>query len=167
MTDTRPVLPSLESLPFAHDREKAWRMIFEHGRVAITNTGTYFLSGADAVEAAAKNPGVFSSRDAFDIVGSPFPMVPIAFDPPEHTRFRRVLDKFFSPRAMAEREPELRRQVGALIDDILAGDGTCDAMRDFAIPFPSQVFLTLFGPATGRPRPADFVEGRGPGVLGQ
>jgi cytochrome P450 len=140
-----PALPPLESLPFAHDRDAAWRMLLAFGKVAVSDAGVYFLSGADVVEEAATNPELFSSQGAFDLFGSPFPMVPIAFDPPEHSRYRRVLDKFFGPRKMAELAPELRKQVGELIDQITASGDSCEAMSALAIPFPSQVFLTLFG----------------------
>ena len=140
-----PALPALETLPFAHDRDAAWHMLLAPGKVAVSDAGVYFLSGADVVEEAARNPELFSSQGAFDLVGSPFPMVPIAFDPPEHTRFRRVLDKFFGPRRMAERAPELREQVGKLIDQIMAAGSSPEVMSALAIPFPSQVFLTLFG----------------------
>jgi cytochrome P450 len=140
-----PALPALETLPFAHDRDAAWHMLLAPGKVAVSDAGVYFISGADVVEEAATHPELFSSQGAFDLVGSPFPMVPIAFDPPEHSRFRRVLDKFFGPRHMAERAPELRKQVGELIDQIRAAGGSCEVMRALAIPFPSQVFLTLFG----------------------
>jgi cytochrome P450 len=146
-----PALPALDSLPFAHDREAAWHMLLAPGKVAVSDAGVYFLSGADVVEEAATHPEVFSSFGAFDLVGSPFPMVPIAFDPPEHTRFRRVLDKFFGPRRMAERAPELRKQVGELIDQIMASGDSSEVMSALAVPFPSQVFLTLFGlPLTDR-----------------
>jgi cytochrome P450 len=140
-----PALPALETLPFSQDRDAAWHMLLAPGKVAVSDAGVYFLSAADVVEAAATNPELFSSQGAFDLVGSPFPMVPIAFDPPEHSRFRRVLDKFFGPRRMAERAPELREQVGELIDQIVAAGGRCEVMTALAIPFPSQVFLTLFG----------------------
>ena len=140
-----PALPRMESLPFAHDRDAAWHTLLASGKVAVSDAGVYFLSAADVVEAAATNPGLFSSQGAFDLVGSPFPMVPIAFDPPEHSRFRRVLDKFFGPRHMAERAPELRKQVGELIAQIRASSESCEVMSALAIPFPSQVFLTLFG----------------------
>src|SRR5246127_476545 len=140
-----PALPALDSLPFAHDRDAAWHMLLASGKVAVSEAGVYFLSGADVVEAAARNPELFSSQGAFDLVGSPFPLVPIAFDPPEHSRYRRVLDKFFGPRHMAERAPELRKQVGELIDQIVASGDSCEVMGALAIPFPSQVFLTLFG----------------------
>ena len=140
-----PALPALETLPFAQDRDSAWHMLLAPGKVAVSDAGVYFLSGADVVEEAARNPELFSSQGAFDLVGSPFPMVPIAFDPPEHSRFRRVLDKFFGPRRMAERAPELREQVGKLIDQIMAAGCNPEVMSALAVPFPSQVFLTLFG----------------------
>jgi cytochrome P450 len=140
-----PALPALETLPFAQDRDSAWHMLLAPGKVAVSDAGVYFLSGADVVEEAATHPELFSSQGAFDLVGSPFPMVPIAFDPPEHSRFRRVLDKFFGPRRMAERAPELRRQVGELIDQIVASGDSSEVMSALAVPFPSQVFLTLFG----------------------
>ena len=140
-----PALPALETLPFSEDRDAAWHMLLAPGKVAVSDAGVYFISGADVVEEAATHPELFSSQGAFDLVGSPFPMVPIAFDPPEHSRFRRVLDKFFGPRRMAERAPELREQVGELIDQIVASGGSSEVMSALAIPFPSQVFLTLFG----------------------
>jgi cytochrome P450 len=140
-----PALPKMESLPFATDRTEAWHMLLAAGKVAVSDAGVYFLNAADVVEQAATSPGLFSSQGAFDLGGSPFPMLPIAFDPPEHTRYRKTLDKFFGPRRMAERAPELRKQVGALIDGIKASGDTCEVMSALAIPFPSQVFLTLFG----------------------
>jgi len=145
MPRTCPAFPPMEAFPFATDRTAAWRMLHDLGEVSVSEQGVYFLTGADAVEAAAKNPEVFSSQGAFAILGSPVPIVPIAFDPPDHTRYRRMLDKFFSPRSMAERESDLRRQAGELIDAIVATGGTCDVVSALAVPFPSQVFLTLFG----------------------
>jgi cytochrome P450 len=133
----------LNDLPFAQDRSRGWRELREAGE--IVNSGTELvLTSAAAVEFAAKNPEIFSSARAFDRLGSPVPLVPIAIDPPEHTRFRRKLDPFFSPKKMKEREPELRRQASELIDTIVA-KGQCEVMADLATPFPSQVFLTLFG----------------------
>jgi cytochrome P450 len=134
---------NINDLPFANDRSRAWRELREGGE-AVTSGEEVVLTSAAAVEFAAKRPQIFSSAKAFDVLGSPVPLVPIAIDPPDHTRFRRMLDPFFSPKKMAEREPELRRQAGELIDAIVA-KGECEAMADLATPFPSQVFLTLFG----------------------
>jgi len=134
---------NINDLPFAQDRSRAWRELREAGE-AVSSGEEIVLTSAAAVEFAAKRPDVFSSARAFDRLGSPVPLIPIAIDPPEHTRFRRMLDPFFSPKKMAEREPELRRQAGELIDAIVAA-GECDVVPDLATPFPSQVFLTLFG----------------------
>jgi cytochrome P450 len=134
---------NINDLPFATDRSRAWRELREAGE-AVTSGEEIVLTSASAVEFAAKKPEIFSSARAFDRLGSPVPLVPIAIDPPDHTRFRRLLDPFFSPKKMAEREPELRRQAGELIDAVVA-KGECDVVPDLATPFPSQVFLTLFG----------------------
>jgi cytochrome P450 len=134
---------NINDLPFAVNRSRAWRELREAGE-AVSSGEEIVLTSASAVEFAAKKPEVFSSARAFDRLGSPVPLVPIAIDPPDHTRFRRMLDPFFSPKKMAEREPELRRQAGELIDAIVA-KGDCDVVPALATPFPSQVFLTLFG----------------------
>jgi cytochrome P450 len=134
---------NINDLPFAEDRSRAWRELREAGE-AVASGEEIVLTSAEAVEFAAKKPEIFSSAKAFDVLGSPVPLVPIAIDPPDHTRFRRMLDPFFSPKRMAEREPELRRQAGELVDAIVA-KGECEVVADLATPFPSQVFLTLFG----------------------
>jgi cytochrome P450 len=133
----------LNDLPFAQDRSRGWRELREAGEV-VTSGMELVLTSAAAVDFDAKKPEVFSSAHAFDRLGSPVQLVLIAIDPPEHTRFRRKLDPFFRPKKVKEREPELRRQAGELIDAIVA-KGQCEVMADLAAPFPSQVFLTLFG----------------------
>jgi cytochrome P450 len=144
MTDTAlNGTTNINDLPFATDRSRAWRELRDAGE-AVASGEEIILTSASAVEFAAKKPEIFSSARAFDRLGSPVPLIPIAIDPPDHTRFRRMLDPFFSPKKMAEREPELRKQAGELIDAILA-KGDCDVVPELATPFPSQVFLTLFG----------------------
>ena len=135
---------NLNELPFGVDRSRAWRELREAGE-AVSSGDEIVLTSAAAVEFAAKRPEIFSSAKAFDRLGSPVPLIPIAIDPPDHTRFRRILDPFFGPRRMAEREAELRRQAGELIDAIVADGEYCDVVPDLATPFPTQVFLTLFG----------------------
>jgi cytochrome P450 len=106
--------------------------------------GSYLLVSSEDAEFALKHPELFSSKRAFDMAGSPLAMVPIAFDPPEHTRHRRVLQPFFSPRGTASWLPMVRALAGELIDGF-AASGECDLVADLAVPLPAQVFLTLFG----------------------
>ena len=131
-------------LPMADSRTEAYAMLREAGPVARGVRGGYMVVSGAAVEFVLKHPELFSSRQAFDGVGSPLPLVPIAFDPPEHARYRRVLQPFFSPRGVAAWQPMVRAWAGELIDGF-AGRGECDVVTELAVPLPAQVFLTLFG----------------------
>ncbi len=134
----------LDQLPMAEDRTAAYSFLRAAGPVLRTAFGSYLITSAGAAEFALRSPRLFSSRRAFDLVGSPLPLVPIAFDPPEHTRYRRILQPFFSPRGVAAWLPQVRALAGELIDGV-AQRGQCDLVEDLAVPLPAQVFLTLFG----------------------
>src|ERR1700761_2885160 len=127
----------------AADRGVGWKALRDAGRV-VSVDGWYYLSHRDDVLAALRNPELFSSKKAFDVLGAPLPLVPISFDPPEHTRFRKILQPFFSPHTLNEMLPSLQKQAIAIVDEI-AKRSECEVVTDVAIPYPSQVFLTLFG----------------------
>jgi cytochrome P450 len=131
------------NLPMAADRGDGWKTVRDAGRVVFID-GWYYLSHREDVLAALRDPELFSSKKAFDVLGSPIPLVPISFDPPEHTRFRKILQPFFSPHTLKEMLPSLQKQALVLVDEI-AKRGECEVVADVAIPYPSQVFLTLFG----------------------
>jgi cytochrome P450 len=146
--DQQPTIagvPELEwaTLPMAADRGVGWRVLRDAGPVVLMDDW-YYLTHREDVLAALRDPETFSSKKAFDFLGSPLPLVPIAFDPPEHTRFRKILQPFFSPHTLNEVLPSLQQQAVAIVE-AAAANGECDAMADIAIPYPSQVFLTLFG----------------------
>jgi cytochrome P450 len=128
----------------ADSRTAAYAMLRDAGPVIRSPRGAYMIVSSEGVEFALKHPGLFSSKRAFDMAGSPLAMVPIAFDPPEHSRYRRVLQPFFSPRGTASWLPMVRTLAGELIDGF-ATSGECDLVADLAVPLPAQVFLTLFG----------------------
>ena len=137
------VLP-FGDLPMADSRTEAYALVREAGPVIRGPRGRYVVASSEAVEFVLKHPELFSSKRAFDAAGSPLPMVPIAFDPPEHTRYRRILQPFFSPRGTASWLPVVRGLAGELIDGF-AGRGECDLVAELAVPLPAHVFLTLFG----------------------
>ncbi|MBF9033309.1 cytochrome P450 [Rhodobacterales bacterium HKCCE2091] len=69
---------------------------------------------------------------------------PLESDPPEHTRFRRILQSFFTPKRMEAFRPVSE----ALADDLLAtvhASGGGDLAVEVARPLPAQVLLTLLG----------------------
>jgi cytochrome P450 len=154
-----PVCPfRLADVPVGEDRAAGWGMVRDAGEV-VEIDGAVFLTSWAAVEEGARHPEVFSSARAFDTLGSPLPLVPIAIDPPDHVRYRRLLDPFFAPRRLAPLEPRLRTQIGELIDG-LADRPAFDVIADLAVPYPSQVFLTLFGlPLSDRERLLAWKDG--------
>jgi len=102
------------------------------------------LSRLADIEMALKRTEVFSSNmDAVDL-GNIRPMIPLQVDPPEHAKYRRILDPLFTPREMARREPQVTALVNEMIDRF-AGRGECDFHAEFAVPLPCTVFLQLLG----------------------
>src|SRR3984893_4513616 len=102
------------------------------------------LSRLADIEMALKRTELFSSNmDAVDL-GNIRPMIPLQIDPPEHAKYRRVLDPLFTPREMARREPRVTELVNEMIDRF-AGRGECDFHEEFAVPLPCTVFLQLLG----------------------
>jgi cytochrome P450 len=76
-------------------------------------------------------------------------------DPPDHTRLRRLVAKAFTPRRIAEFEPQIRRIADELLDECertaREGDGTVDLIRGYACPLPVAVILEMLGvPAEDR-----------------
>jgi cytochrome P450 len=149
---------SLADAPMEHDRAAGWRFFRDVGEVFQAEDGTWFLTSPEAVSIAHQHPELFASGPAFDMLGSPVPLIPLAIDPPDHLRYRKLLDPMLAPRMINEMESDLRRQVGDLIE-VIAGRGECDVIRDIARLYPTQVFLTLFGlPLEDRDMFIDWVE---------
>ncbi|BBZ43542.1 cytochrome P450 [Mycobacterium parmense] len=102
------------------------------------------LSRLADIEMALKRTELFSSNmDAVDL-GNVRPLIPLQIDPPEHAKYRRILDPLFTPREMARREPRVTELVNEMIDRF-AGRGECDFHEEFAVPLPCTVFLQLLG----------------------
>ncbi|MGO9928497.1 MAG: cytochrome P450 [Mycobacterium sp.] len=102
------------------------------------------LSRLADIEMALKHTELFSSNmDAVDL-GNVRPLIPLQIDPPEHAKYRRILDPLFTPREMARREPLVTELVNEMIDRF-ADRGECDFHEEFAVPLPCTVFLQLLG----------------------
>ena len=138
--------------PMQRDRTAGWRFVRDAGEVFQDVDGTWYLTSLEAVRFAHRNPDIFSSARAFDELGSPVPLIPLAIDPPDHVRYRRVLDQMLAPRVVNALEADLRVQIRDLIA-AFSGQGFCDVVNDIARLYPTQVFLTLFGlPVADRDR---------------
>ncbi|MGD1256967.1 cytochrome P450 [Mycobacterium seoulense] len=126
----------------AADRGVGWKALRDAGPVVFMN-GAYYLTRREDVLAALSEPNLFSAQLALQPPGSPVPVLPSGFDPPEHTRYRKILQPHFSPHALNRFRPVMERHAVEMIA-ALAARTQCDAM-DFARLYPFQVFMDLCG----------------------
>jgi cytochrome P450 len=139
-----------------------------HARVIPAGEGGMLLVHHTDVVAALRDPETFSSDMEAVSLGNVRPLIPLQIDPPEHLKFRKLLDPLFAPREVARLEPEVRRLTGELIDGFIA-DGHVELAGAFAVPLPCTVFLALLGlPAEDLPRFLRIKDGiiRPPGIAG-
>jgi cytochrome P450 len=86
---------------------------------------------------------LFSSRVEMNL-GNVRPLIPLNVDPPQHAKYRKLLDPLFAPKRMDEQEEDITRRVNALIDRFI-DRGECNFTEEFAEVFPTSVFLGLLG----------------------
>jgi cytochrome P450 len=72
------------------------------------------------------------------------PDIPTQIDPPDHGEYRHILNPLLSPPAVAALEPRMRAIATELIDGIIEA-GWCDFLAEFAVPYPTRLFIPLMG----------------------
>jgi cytochrome P450 len=75
-----------------------------------------------------------------DIAG---PLI-IFMDPPRQTRVRNLVSKAFTPRSIAELEPQIRKIAADYLDG-LEGRPRCDIVKEFTAKLPMDVISALLG----------------------
>ncbi|GAA1290105.1 cytochrome P450 [Saccharothrix xinjiangensis] len=68
----------------------------------------------------------------------------LVLNPPEHTRLRRLVAPWFTPRGLRAQEATVERVVEEYLDEV-AERPTFDLVRDFAMRVPIQVIADLLG----------------------
>ena len=137
---------SVFSPDVADDPHPTYRRMRSECPVARSTMGeapVVLISRYEDVNWALRHPEYFTSAGGSLNLGEQ-PLIPLEFDPPEHTKYRRLLSPEFVPREITKLEPEMRRIVRGLIEGV-AGRGSCDFHEEIATPLPSQIFLALMG----------------------
>ncbi|MGY1438533.1 cytochrome P450 [Streptomyces reniochalinae] len=79
---------------------------------------------------------------------TPTPAPPGAFigmDPPEHTRYRKPLNQYFTVRRIRQLEPAIERTTREHLNTMEKTGAPTDLMRAFALPIPVAVISELLG----------------------
>jgi cytochrome P450 len=114
------------------------------GAVVPGAFGGFEVMRRPEVEFALQHPEIFSSAmEAVDL-GQSVPLIPLQVDPPEHAKYRKLLDPIFAPKRMNLIEPDIAKLVNEFMDGFI-DDGSCEFTTALAEPLPSSVFLRLLG----------------------
>jgi cytochrome P450 len=136
---------------------EVWRLLRAEAPVHW-NPGTDAFPGfwsvthyADVV-AVSRDTTTYSSRRGVSMMVDPDDPTPasgagkmlITIDPPQHVRLRRLVNKGFTPRMVAQIEPHVRAITHHIIDEV-APRGACDFVTDIAAQLPLAVICAMMG----------------------
>ncbi|WP_063780804.1 cytochrome P450 family protein [Nonomuraea sp. SBT364] len=150
--------PEILGLMTAADRDAFLTGLAEGGPVRrgryLDGTPIWLVTGYDESVTALTDPR-FSSDvarqsklDVAAAAGLPDDVVPYllrtlgAYDPPDHTRLRRLVSREFTARRVERLRPRVQEITDALLDGL---PGEFDLIERFAYPLPIQVICELLG----------------------
>jgi cytochrome P450 len=142
--------------------QPGYRMLRDSGPVvrlpgvipSRANADAYLVGRHADVVTVLRSPDVFSSRFDAVHIGQVRPLIPLQIDPPDHAKYRKLLDPLFAPRRIALLEDRTRALVSDLVEAV-ADDGGCNYHAAVSEPLPSTVFLELLGLPVSRA--AEFI----------
>jgi len=109
--------------------------------------GSWQVTRAEDIRHVLQNPDTFSSRNIAGfsrLVGQEWDLIPLEKDPPEHGKYRAIMNGVFAPAKITAMEDGVRARAVDLIQ-AFADRGGCEFMEDFARPFPVSIFMQLMG----------------------
>ena len=108
------------------------------------NGGHWMVTRYDLIEGVIRDTATFSNKEIeIPKTESPFVAIPINLDPPEHTAYRKMLMRHFTPRMVAAQDAKMQAWAERLIGNV-AANGHCDFAALGAI-YPVTVFMDIAG----------------------
>jgi cytochrome P450 len=102
--------------------------------------GHWIATRGEDIQWIQESYELFSNAEKNVPKGSFPPMPPITENPPDHTRYRAVLNPYFAKRRVEQNyEPECRAVIVSLIEG-LKPQGHCEFVADFATIAPLKIF---------------------------
>lgn len=133
----RPVLTGVEEMAELRESSPVYWNSF--------GAGFWMLTRYAECREAYQNPEVFGSDSVIVLDPNPgYRWIPTNVAPPEHSRYRQILNPPFSPRSIAAARPRMRELCNRTIDTFIEAGG-CEFVNDFAAVYPTRVFLSIMG----------------------
>ena len=129
------------------DVYSAWKRLHDGPDVVWTpcNGGHWIVTRAEDIKFVQESYQVFS-HEVFTIPrgATKIVMPPLTVDPPEHAKYRNVLNPFFRGHKVLDLEAKVRALTIELIEG-LKPKGSCEFMNDFARIMPVSIFMGIAG----------------------
>ena len=109
--------------------------------------GAWIPTRAHIIREAFQDAARFSSHQnaGFSAMfGEDWPLIPLEIDPPEHMKWRKLLNPLFTPAGVQKMEGKVRSRTVDLIQKI-RDNGGCEFQKEFGGPFPISIFMELVG----------------------
>jgi cytochrome P450 len=144
------------SAEYFDDPSEVYRRLRDEAPVYFSERyGFYALSRFEDVVSAHRDWRAFSSAHGVELSSltkdpefvRSLAMI-IMMDPPEHDRFRALVSRVFTPRAVTALEPMIREVIGGYLDE-LADHDDFDLVQDFSAPFPVEIISRMLGVPDG------------------
>ncbi len=147
--ETTLTAPLLDPEFYAGDPFPLYARLRSEAPVAHNDTlGLWLVSSHAEVVAVSRDPATFCSSKGimtFEIGASyATPPTMMHTDPPDHTRYRDLVQPGFRPSYMRALEDGIRQRARTLVDRIEPGVPV-DIVADLAVPLPLQVISDLLG----------------------
>jgi len=123
--------------------QPGYRKAIEQGGLLEPMDGFKITFSRELTDYVLRHHELFSSNSGLDL-GNVRPLIPLNVDPPEHGKYRKILDPLFAPKQMDAQEADITGRVHHFMDTF-ADRGECDFSEEFAELFPASVFLGLMG----------------------
>ena len=147
LTDSRNFVPGVPHEWFAHLRRHAPAYWHEEtdgpGFWAVTRHGDCVTVNRDAQRFSSYRKGTFLWETPEDQLEQQRLMM-VTMDPPIHTRYRRLVNKGFTPRMIGELQQSIHNVADEIIDGICES-GSADFVIDVAAELPLVVLAELLG----------------------
>ncbi len=117
--------------------------MIEAGGLVFPMEGMALSSSREITDHVLRHHELFSSAGGLDL-GNIRPLIPLNIDPPQHGKYRKILDPLFAPKQMDAIEDDVSARANRFID-AFEEKGECNFTEEYAELFPSAVFLGLLG----------------------
>ena len=141
--DADDAMPGMEHMLNLASPQPGYQQAIAEGGFAQPMEGFAIAFSRELSEYVLRHHELFSSIGGLDL-GNIRPLIPLNVDPPEHSKYRKILDPLFAPKQMEAQEADITDRVNHFID-AFADRGECNFSEEFAELLPSSVFLGLMG----------------------